>query len=203
MIWYTHEAALKSKMLTRTIVSTENSAVQSVCLKYGMDIPFDRPKSLAKDNSPTIDVIVHALKYMESIGEKYDTVCLLQPTCPIRQPNLIDKAIYRFYDSNADSLISVKKVPHNYNPHWVFENNEKGFLKIATGEKKIISRRQDLPNAFIRDGAIYIINAKIIKEQKSLYGTNISYFVHNNEHHINIDTLEDWKKAEQLIQALR
>ena len=151
-------------MLTRTIVSTENSAVKSVCLKYGMDIPFDRPKSLAKDNSPTIDVIFHALKYMESIGENYDTVCLLQPTCPIRQPNLIDKAIYRFYDSNADSLISVKKV-HDYNPHWVYENNEKGFLKIAT-EKKIISRRQDLPDAFIRDGAIYIINAKIIKEEK-------------------------------------
>tara|TARA_B100002052_G_scaffold258223_1_gene250047 strand:- start:988 stop:1560 length:573 start_codon:yes stop_codon:yes gene_type:complete len=190
-------------MLTRTIVSTENRDVKSVCLKYGMDIPFDRPKSLAKDNSPTIDVIVHALKYMESIGENYDTVCLLQPTCPIRQPNLIDKAIYQFYDSNADSLISVKKVPHNYNPHWVFENNEKGFLKIATGEKKIISRRQDLPNAFIRDGAIYIIDAKIIKEQKSLYGTNISYFVHNNKHHINIDTLEDWIKAEQLIQTVK
>ena len=77
LIWYTHEAAIKSKMLTRTIVSTENSAVKSVCLKYGMDIPFDRPKSLAKDNSPTIDVIFHALKYMESIGENYDTVCLL------------------------------------------------------------------------------------------------------------------------------
>ena len=203
MIWYTHQAAVKSKMLSRTIVSTDDINVKSVCLKYGMDVPFNRPKSLAKDNSPTIEVVIDALKYMDSIGENYETVCVLQPTCPIRESNFIDKAISHFFNSNADSLISVKKVPHSYNPHWVFENNEKGFLKIATGEKKIISRRQDLPNAFIRDGAIYIIDAKIIKEQKSLYGTNISYFVHNNKHHINIDTLEDWIKAEQLIQTVK
>ena len=75
-----------------------------------------------------------------------------------------------------------------------------GFLKIATGENKIISRRQDLPNAFIRDGAIYITSTKVIKEQRSLYGESISYFEHNNNH-INIDTLEDWEKAEQLIRS--
>ena len=70
----------------------------------------------------------------------------------------------------------MQKIPLKYNPHWIFENNNKGFLKIATGEKNIIQRRQDLPNAFIRDGSIYITDTKVIKEHKSLYGQNISFF---------------------------
>ena len=188
-------------MLHRTIVSTENSEIKSICLNFNMDVPFDRPKSLATDQTPTIDVVLHALEEMESTDEFYDAVCLLQPTCPLREPQLINNAITQFFSTNADSLISVRKVPSKYNPHWVFENNDKGFLKISTGENEIISRRQDLPDAYIRDGAIYITSKKVIKEQRSLYGKSISYFEHNYNNHINIDTLEDWEKAEHLIRS--
>jgi CMP-N-acetylneuraminic acid synthetase len=166
-----------------------------------MDIPFDRPKSLATDQTPTIDVVLHVLEKMESLGEFYDAVCLLQPTCPLRGPQLIDKAITKYFNTNSDSLISMRKVPSKYNPHWVFEMNGDGLLKIATGENIIIPRRQDLPNAFIRDGAIYITSTKVIKKQRSLYGESISYFEHSYNNHINIDTLEDWEKAEHLIRS--
>ena len=201
LIWYTHQAAINSKLLHRTILSTEDSEIKSICLNFEMDVPFDRPKSLATDRTPTIDVVLHAVEKMESLGVFYDAVCLLQPTCPLRGPQLIDKAITQFINTNVDSLISVRKVPSKYNPHWVFEMKGDGFLKIATGENKIISRRQDLPNAFIRDGAIYITSTKVIKEQRSLYGESISYFEHNYNNHINIDTLEDWEKAEHLIRS--
>ena len=200
LIWYTHQAVNNSKMLHRTIVSTENSEIKSICLNFEMDVPFDRPKSLATDQTATIDVVLHALEEMESIDEFYDVVCLLQPTCPLREPELIDNAIAQFLNTNADSLISVRKVPPKYNPHWVFENNDKGLLKISTGENEFITRRQDLPDAYIRDGAIYITSTKVIKEQRSLYGQSISYFEHNNKNHINIDTVEDWAKAEHLIR---
>ena len=200
LIWYTHQAAINSKLLHRTIVSTEDSEIKSICLDFTMDVPFDRPKSLATDQTPTIDVILHALEKMESLGEFYDAVCLLQPTCPLRGPQLIDKAITQYYIAIVDSLISVRKVPSKYNPHWVFEPNDERLLKIATGENEIITRRQDLPDAYIRDGAIYITSTKVIKEQRSLYGESISYFEHNNNH-INIDTVEDWEKAEQLIRS--
>ena len=201
LIWYTHQAVINSKMLHRTIVSTEDSEIKSICLNFEMDVPFDRPKSLATDQTPTIDVVLHALEKMESLGVFYDAVCLLQPTCPLRGPQLIDKAITQFINTNVDSLISVRKVPSKYNPHWVFEPNDEGLLKIATGENEIISRRQDLPDAYIRDGAIYITSTKVIKEQRSLYGESISYFEHNYNNHINIDTLEDWEKAEHLIRS--
>ena len=201
LIWYTHQAAINSKLLHRTIVSTEDSEIKSICLNFEMNVPFDRPKSLATDQTPTIDVILHALEKMESLGEFYDAVCLLQPTCPLRGPQLIDKAITKYFNTNGDSLISVRKVPSKYNPHWVFEPNDERLLKIATGENEIISRRQDLPDAYIRDGAIYITSTKVIKEQRSLYGESISYFEHNYNNHINIDTVEDWEKAEQLIRS--
>ena len=190
-------------MLSRTIVSTDDCDIKSICSKYGMDIPFKRPKSLAKDDSPTFDVIEHSLQYMESVGENYGAVCLLQPTCPIREPGLIDKAISKFYNSNADSLISVKKVPHSYNPHWVFEENKDGFLKIVTDEIDIISRRQSLPDAFIRDGAIYLTKTEVIKKQKSLYGKKVAYLLNSNEEIYNIDTMEDWKKVEHYIRSKR
>ena len=196
LIWYTHQSVINSKFLTRTIVSTDDSEIKSVCLQFGMDIPFERPKSLAKDNSPTIDVVIHALEYMKSIGETYDVVCLLQPTSPIREDNLIDTAISQFCNSNADSLISVKKVPHNYNPHWVFKEDSDGFLKIATGDQIMISRRQILPSAFVRDGAIYLTKTNVIFEQKSLFGRKISYLYNRNREIYNIDTAEDWKKVE-------
>ena len=201
LIWYTHQAAINSKLLHRTIVSTEDREIKSICLNFEMDVPFDRPKSLATDQAPTNDVVLHSLEKMESMGENYDAVCLLQPTCPLRAPELIDKAITQFINTNVDSLISVRKVPTKYNPHWVFKANQNGYLKISTGENDIIPRRQDLPVTYIRDGALYLTKSSVILKSKSLYGKSISYIEHNFKNHINIDTVEDWAKAEQLIRA--
>jgi CMP-N,N'-diacetyllegionaminic acid synthase len=201
LIWYTHQAAINSKLLYRTIVSTEDSEIKSICLNFEMDVPFDRPKSLATDQTPTIDVVLHALEKMELLGEYYDAVCLLQPTCPIRESDLIEKAISQFYNIDADSLISVKKVPHNYNPHWVFEENIEGLLKISTGENIIIPRRQSLPNAFVRDGEIYLTKTEVIKKQKSLYGEKVSYLLNHKDEIYNIDSMDDWKKVEHLMKS--
>ena len=140
-----------------------------------MEVPFMRPSNLAADKSPTLPVIKHALEFLRTLGETYDAVCLLQVTSPFREEGLIDQAINEFIKSGADALVSVLSVPHEYNPHWVFEPNNDGFLKIATGENEIIPRRQELPPAFIRDGAIYITKTKVIEEQNSLYGEKLAY----------------------------
>ena len=91
----------------------------------------------------------------------FDAVCLLQPTTPFRRKGLIDEAIKKFESGSFDSLVSVREVPHEFNPHWVFEEKD-GKLKIATGEKQIISRRQELPKAYHRDGAIYLTKTEVI-----------------------------------------
>src|SRR5690606_30729873 len=110
----------------------------------------------AQDATPTLPVIQHAIEFFNANKELYDTVCLLQATSPLRPTGFIDRALEVFKTKKADSLVSVLKVPHEYNPHWTFEADEDGVLKIATGENILIPRRQELPVAYHRDGAIYL-----------------------------------------------
>jgi CMP-N-acetylneuraminic acid synthetase len=142
LLAYTAEIALQSDYLTAIMVSTEDESIAAVAKSLGIKVPFVRPLALAQDDTPTIDVIIHALQWYEKQTIFFDAVCLLQVTSPFRTVGFLDKAIEKFIASGCDSLVSVQKVPHEYNPHWTFEVNDEGNLKIATGEIKIIPRRQ-------------------------------------------------------------
>jgi len=125
-------------------------------------------------------------------------VILLQVTSPFREEGFIDRAIEKFIQSEADALVSVLPVPHEYNPHWIFEADRNGNLRIATGENQIIKRRQDLPKAYFRDGSIYITKTEVIK-QGSFFGNQLTYIESNPDLYVNIDTMDDWKKAEEML----
>jgi CMP-N,N'-diacetyllegionaminic acid synthase len=200
LLAYTSEIALHSKFLTEVIVSTEDTQIKEVAKGLGLQVPFTRPVALAQDTTPTIDVIIHAVQWYEKQAIFFDAVCLLQVTSPFRTAEFLDKAILKFIQSNCDSLVSVQKVPHEYNPHWVFEVNPEGNLKIATGEAEIISQRQKLPMAYHRDGSIYITKTEVLLNQQSLYGKNSTYIESPSEFYVNIDTPEDWEKAELLAK---
>lgn len=201
LIAYSIEKALQSKLLTTTIVSTDSIEIFEIAEKFGLKPPFLRPENLAQDTSTSIEVVQHAIDFFEKQKIYFDAVCLLQPTCPFREDGFIDKAIEKFIHSGADCLVSVLQIPHEYNPHWAFEETKNGLLKIATGEEKIISRRQDLPKAFHRDGSIYITKTSVLKSG-SLYGNSIAHIESNPEFHVNIDTINDWEKAEKLLNKL-
>jgi CMP-N-acetylneuraminic acid synthetase len=156
--------------------------------------------ALAEDHTPTLDVIIHALQWFEKQTIFFDAVCLLQVTSPFRTVDFLDKAIVKFIESGCDSLVSVQKVPHEYNPHWTFEVNAEGNLKIATGETEIISRRQELPPAYHRDGNIYITKTEVLLNGHSLYGKSTAFIESEPDFYVNIDTMKDWEKAEEMIQ---
>jgi len=203
LIVYSIEAALDAGNLAEVLVSTDDETIAGISRAADAKVPFLRPAELATDASPTIDTVLHAVEYYEQTGKVFDAVCLLQPTCPLRTAADITESIGAFVKSGADSLISVKVVPHNYNPHWVFEEKaDSPFLKIATGEQEIISRRQELPKAYHRDGSIYIIRTDILKKTRSLYGEKIAWYESKNPQHVNIDTLEDWAEAERILVSL-
>tara|TARA_R110001592_G_scaffold57767_4_gene175638 strand:+ start:28239 stop:28931 length:693 start_codon:yes stop_codon:yes gene_type:complete len=202
LLEYTSAVTLKSSLLSKVVISTDDDEIISVAKKLGLEIPFKRPKDLATDSSSSLSVILHALEYFESKNIYFDAVCLLQVTSPFRTVEFLDKAIQKFIKSKSDSLISVQEVPHEYNPHWSFELDENENLKIATGETEIISRRQDLPKAYHRDGSIYITKTKILKEQNSLFGDKISHIVSPKEFYVNIDTMDDWNKAEKILNDI-
>ncbi|NIJ45434.1 CMP-N-acetylneuraminic acid synthetase [Wenyingzhuangia heitensis] len=202
LLQYTSEVALQSSFVDTLMLTSDDDEIIEVAKGLGIQVPFKRPENLALDTTPTLPVIIHAIEYYKSIGQEFDAVLLLQATSPFRTTEFLNKAIETFIEKDTDSLVSVQQVPHEYNPHWVFEVNENDTLNIATGEEEIISRRQELPLSYHRDGSIYITKTSVLLEQHSLYGKSISYIASPEEWYVNIDTMEDWKKAEILVKNI-
>lgn len=201
LIAYALAAAKQSALLSVCMVTTDSEDIAAIAREYGADVPFLRPPHLAQDDTASLPVIQHAVNWFIQQGITFDAVCLLQPTYPFRTPGFIDACITKFAKEQADTLLSVLPVPHQYNPHWVFERNGAGYLSIATGESAIIPRRQQLPEAFIRDGNIYLVRTEILMQQNTLYGKNISCQVSEPAWYVNIDTLDDWAIAEEKAGA--
>ena len=201
LVGYTISTARESKLFEKVVVSTDSTEIADISKNLGADVPFMRPASLAGDKSPTIDMMVHAIRFFNEQGEDFDAVCLLQPTVPFRAVSDLKGAVDKFRELGTDSLISVSKVPDKYNPHWTFLADEsENILRIATGEKQIISRRQDLPPAYYRDGSVYLTRTEVLLNQHSIYGNSISYYECSHNSGVNIDTAEDWVTAEKYIR---
>ncbi|WP_298556313.1 acylneuraminate cytidylyltransferase family protein [uncultured Algibacter sp.] len=200
LLQYTVDVAKASKHLTKLILSSDDDRIISIANQLKLEVPFKRPSDLAQDKSPTLPVIQHALNFYKDQGIYFDAVCLLQVTSPFKTTEFIDNAIKKFIESKADALVSVKKVPDEYNPHWTFKANDNDCLELSTGEEKIISRRQDLPIAYHRDGIIYLTKTKVLLEQNSLYGKTLTYIESPLDSNINIDTFDDWNQAEDYLK---
>ena len=199
LIHYTIQSALKSRLLTAILVSSDCEEVIRISQQYpGIETPFKRPIEISGDHNPSIQVLKHAVTFYQQLGKTFDFVCLLQPTSPFRKDDLIDKTILKLIESEGDSLATVRKVPDQYNPHWTFKLAN-SFLSVSTGDESIISRRQDLPDTWHRDGKIYITTPKLIMEGKIL-GEKLVGFENDEEPNVNIDTLEDWELAENLFR---
>ena len=199
LLQYTAEAALTSKSLARVILSTEDPEIAEVGRQCGLDVPFTRPAELALDNTPTLPVLQHAVRVLEVRGERYDAVCLLQPTAPFRRSEDIDACIDLLTKTDANSVFTVLAVPPEHNPHWVYFRDDQGFLRLSTGETAPIPRRQLLPSAFHREGSVYVTRRDVLMEQNSLYGSKVAGYLIDSSRSVNLDSLEDWEKAERML----
>ena len=203
LLEYTAQSALASRFLSRVIVSTDDPEVAEVSIRCGLEVPFLRPKELAADDTPMLPVVQHAVRWMESQGESFDSICLLQPTNPLRRAKDIDACIDLLEQSDADSVVTVLEVPGEYNPHWVYFQTPEGVLQLSTGEAGPISRRQDLPCAFHREGSVYVTRRDVVMCGNSLYGERLVGYRMDPTESVNIDTPEDWQRAEALIPGIQ
>lgn len=130
LIAYTIEESKKSEYINRIVVSTEDKEIAEVSNKYGAKI-IKRPLELAKDNTPTIDVVLHTLDDLKN--NEPDIIVLLQPTSPLRTSQDIDNAIKSFIEQDCDSVVSVCEIEHS--PYWSFEIENNNYLKPIFEEK--------------------------------------------------------------------
>ena len=152
LISWTIEAALKSTIIDKVLVSTEDEEIADVSRKDGADVPFMRPKQLSQDESLRNEVIAHVLNKITG----FDYVILLQPTSPLRTAENIDHAFQQFIESNAKSCVSVTE--QHPGPEWIFKINKK--KRIYTHEKFVLQNRPDLPKYYTLNGSIYITSIK-------------------------------------------
>ncbi len=199
LLAYTAEAALAARRLHRVVLSTEDEEIAEVGRRCGLEVPFRRPAELARDETAMLPVVEHAVRAVEADGERFDAVCLLQPTNPLRRAEDVDACIERFHQSGADALVSVLPVPAEYNPHWVYFRDDAGLLRLSTGEAQPIPRRQELEPAFHRDGSVYVVRRDVVMEQHSLYGHRLVGLAMDPERSVNLDTPDDWRRVEELL----
>jgi CMP-N-acetylneuraminic acid synthetase len=201
LLEYTADSALAARRLSRVVLSTEDPEVADAGRRCGLEIPFMRPADLAQDATPSLAVVQHALRWLETRGDRYDAVCLLEPTAPFRGPDEIDGCIALLEESGADAVITVRCVPDEFNPHWTYLRDARGYLRLSTGEGTPVPRRQSLPPAYHRDGSVYVTRRDVALDRNSLYGDRLVGYVVHDRPWVNIDTAEDWARAEELIVA--
>ena len=199
LLQYTAEAALACRHLTRVVLTTDDQEIAALGRQCGLDVPFLRPPELARDDTPTLPVLQHAVRTLEAAGDRYDAICLLQPTCPFRRAEDIDACADLMRRTQSDSVMTILPVPPEHNPHWVYFKTPDGFLKLSTGEDSPIPRRQLLPPAFHREGSVYLVRRDVLMKQNSLYGSKVVGYPIETSRSVNIDTLEDWARAEALL----
>lgn len=197
LIAYTIEAALKSKYLDRTIVFTEDKEIAEISKKYRAEI-INRPVKLAKDNTPTSDVILHVLSVLKREDYNPDIIVLLQPTSPLRDVKDIDSAIRLFFNKNGDSLISVSLSKEL--PFWTHKIDKRGFIKPLLGFKNYYKRRQELPKTYMENGAICLTTPENIYKYNEFYTKKTLPYIMPFKNSIDIDEPLDFYFAEFLLK---
>ncbi len=195
---YTAEAARQSGVVDRIVLSTDAEDVAEAGRRAGLEVPFLRPAELARDDTPMLPVLQHALDALERDGWLPTFVVLLQPTSPLRRAQHVRHALTLLQDSGADSVVTVVEVPRHFSPDYVMRI-ENGALRPFLPEGAAVTRRQDARPAYSRDGTVYAFRRDTLSRYNSIYGPDCRPLVIDAEESLSIDTPRDWADAERLL----
>jgi len=199
LIAHTIGAAQAAERVDDLLLSTDDEGIAETCRGLGLEVPWLRPAELAGDHTPMVAVLTHALERLGADGVTPEALILLQPTSPLRRTEHIDAAVRTFRESDADTLVSVIEVPHQYTPDSLMRRGDDGLLEPLVTDAAP-TRRQDKPTLYARNGpAILIIRPKIIA-CGNLYGERTIPFVMDAADSIDIDGPDDLLLAEWLLE---
>ncbi len=192
LIAYAIESALESRLITELYITTDDKEVVEIANNYGVQV-IDRPNDLSDDHACMSDVIEHALVSLSVNYETNDIFCLLQPTCPFRKTEDIDKSINKLLSSNADAVIGVNEALHIHPERFYSVKGET--LHTLMPEYSGVNR-QDLPKFYIRNGIIYTLRVSNFLKNKKFSPENSIPIVIPLERTTNIDEESDFLYAE-------
>jgi CMP-N,N'-diacetyllegionaminic acid synthase len=199
LVGHTFDAARRSRTLTRIVLSTDSEQIAELGRAEGIDVPFLRPMELAADDTPMIDVLEHAVRTLSATPE--DVVVLLQPTSPLRRPEHIDAAVDLLLESHADSVVSVVAVPHQFTPGSLMRIEAGRLVPFAAGP--VVTRRQDKPSLFARNGPAVLATRASLIGQHELYGSDVRPYLMSREDSIDVDEPFDLELVETVLNGRR
>lgn len=200
LIAYAIEAAMKVKKIDNVIVTTDSEEIAQVAKEYGAEVPFIRPKELARDSSSAIDVYLHAISFLQKeTNRKIEKFMVLLPTTPLRTCRNIEEALTKFQEEEAETLISVKEADIPIS--WYYRMNQNNRIENAGFDKlNAVSNRQVNKKYYIPNGAIYILDVQLLHEKRTYFSSNTVAYIMSAEESIDIDNELDFEIARMLLE---
>lgn len=201
LIAHTIEAALNAKSIDRVIVTTDSEQIADIAKRAGAEVPFLRPANLASDTASAVDVYLHAAEYMrDHFDVNTEKFMVLLPTSPLRTSHHIDEAAELFVKQKATTLISVTEA--DTPPSWYMRIDDSGYLHSANFgvQGSLVKNRQLNATYYIPNGAIYILDYSLLKNERTYYCDSTIPYVMKRNDSIDIDSIDDFEYVEYLMR---
>ena len=187
-------AARASRYIDRLVLSSDDDEIIAIARREQCDVPFKRPAELARDDTPGIDPVLHALEQLPG----HDIVVLLQPTSPLRTAVDIDGCLEKMLEAAAPACVSVREAQDH--PYWTYRIDAAGRLRaFAAPEDGAASRRQDLPPAWAINGAVYAARTGWLATTRSFLTAETVAYTMPASRSLDIDTEADLAIAEGVL----
>lgn len=196
---YTIQVAVESKCFVKVMVSTDAEEYAEIAKTYGADVPFLRSQEQSSDSADSWSVVKEVLREYAKLGERFDTVCLLQPTSPLRSAEDICAGYALLEEKNADAVTSVCEAEHS--PLWCMTLDKDCSLENFRKNQKQTGPRQELDKFYRLNGAVYIRRIKYHGEDAEVIHTNEYALIMDAVRSVDIDTEIDFQMAEVLMMS--
>lgn len=204
LIAYSIAAGLAAETISRVIVSTDDDETAAIAREYGAEVPYTRPEAISGDETPDLPVFKHALEWLKS-NEDYlpDIIVQLRPTSPFRKKEHIDRAVWSLIERpEADSIRTIC-IPFQ-NPFKMWKIDANGYLQplidIDLPEPYNLPR-QALPEVYWQTGYVDAAWVDTILQKDSMTGERILPLVIGVDEWIDIDSPDDWRRSERLLES--
>jgi len=196
LISWTIEAAIKSKSISKIIISTDDPKIAEISKLYKLEIDSFRPENLSNDEATSDSVVLYELK---KLTQKFSDVILLQPTSPLRTHVDIENSVNEYFLKKYKSMVSVKVTSKNV--FWCFTLNENGSLRSIVGLENMPKSRQDFPKTYELNGAIKISNINLFLKKETFLNDFTMPYIMDEISSLDIDNLDDFKIAENFFKS--
>lgn len=202
LVAYKIISAKRSNVDKRIIVSTEDEEIAEICLRYGAEVPFKRPQYLAEDSADSMDVVKHAMGWIEeNDNHKYDYVCMLEPSSPFASYIDFNNAFDILRSTDADTLLGMKEVDINSVFIHKLDNNNglSEFYEAIKGVRDV--RRQAQAKEYTMNGCMYIAKWDYFKKNKLFHSAKSVPYIMDEVSSIEIDSMLDYEKAKMYAEC--